>query len=319
VNDRSAVLVRRAFASKSPRIRELLESVVRILDLDANVLLLGESGTGKDFLAELVHRTGRRSGGPFLKIDCANLPPDLFESELFGYEKGAFTDAHDRKTGKIELAQGGTLYFDEVGGLDLHLQAKLLRVFQERRITRLGGNASITLDARIIASSNVDLFEAVRAGTFRSDLYYRLNVMSLTLPPLRERREDIPILARRFLRRAAERYRRPAEDFSAESHSILRSYTWPGNVRELRNIAERAAILSTEPLAGPETLPTERFLSPRDILELAVAERWSLERLEAAYIAEVLRVTRNNRSRAADLLGINRKTLLEKRRKYGLP
>ncbi len=319
VPSQGAKLLRRAFGSKSTRIREILDSVARIIDLDANILILGDSGTGKDYLAELIHRCGSRSQGPWVKIDCANLPADLFESELFGYEKGAFTDAHDTKSGKIEMAQGGTIYFDEISGLDYHLQAKLLRVIQEKKFTRLGGSVQLSLDARILASSNIDLFEAVKAGAFRSDLYYRLNVMSFVLPPLRERGEDIPVLGRRFLRRAAERYRRPATDFSEEALALFRNYRWPGNIRELRNIAERAAILSTSETAGLETLPTERFLTTGDILETAVVERWNLEQLEAAYIREVVRLERGNMSRAARVLGINRKTLLEKRRRYGLP
>jgi DNA-binding NtrC family response regulator len=312
-------LLRRAFGSRSRRIRDILDAVVRILDLDANVLVLGESGCGKDFLAELIHRCGHRSRGPFVKIDCANLPADLFESELFGHEKGAFTDAHDRKTGKLELSQGGTVYFDEIPGLPLHLQAKLLRVIQDKKFMRLGSNAQIVLDARVVASSNVDLAAAVAAGSFRSDLYYRLNVMGFELPPLRDRREDIPGLARRFLRRAAERYGRPAESFSPDAEAVLHSYRWPGNVRELRNVSERAAILAAGPVAGIDTLPTERFVDTGDLLETAVSERWSLEQLESAYIREILRLTGGNRSRAAEILGINRKTLLEKRRRYGHP
>jgi len=305
-------------ASNSPKIQEIIDGVQRILDLDANILILGDSGTGKDHLAELIHRCGRRSEGPFVKIDCSNLPADLFESELFGYERGAFTDAHDRKSGKIEMSQGGTIYFDEVSGIDLRLQAKLLRVIQEKRFTRVGGNQQISLDARIIASSNIDLVQAVSAGAFRSDLFYRLNVMSFELPVLRDRRGDVPALARRFLRRAADRYNRPAQEFSPEAVQLMMNYRWPGNIRELRNITERAAILAPGPVAGAETLPTERFLQASDFVEIAVGEKWNLEQLEAAYIREVLRMTRGNRSRAAELLGINRKTLLDKRRRYGI-
>lgn len=289
--------------------RNVLETVGKVLDRDVSILILGESGTGKDYLAEAIHACSIRRAEPFVHIECASIPPDLFESELFGHERGTFTDAQARKPGRLELARRGTVYLDDVAALTPPLQAKLLRAIQERRFTRLGGNASVPFEARVISSSSADVVASLAEGTLRPDFYYRINVVTIALPPLRERREDIVALARQFARRAG-----PAR-LTPEAEQLLIAYSWPGNVRELRNAVERAAMLR----AG-DALPAEAFV-PGDeqaLVATGVRAGWTLEQLEAHYIREVLRTTGTNFSRAAEVLGINRKTLLEKRKKYGI-
>lgn len=288
--------------------QRLLDTAARVVDHDVSVLILGATGTGKDRLAQALHACGGRSTQPFVAIDCAALPPELFEAELFGYERGTFTDAGSRKAGKLEMARRGTLYFDELSTLPRQLQAKLLRVLQDRRFERLGGNQSIDLDVRVITSSSLP------AEALREDLLYRINVITLTMPALRERREDIPQLAREALRAA----RRNARGFDPEAMQMLCGYSWPGNVRQLRNVVERAALLETGSHITAASLPTTLLASEEETLHAATRESWTLEQLEAAYIREVLRKTRSNYSRAAEILGINRKTLLEKRRRYGI-
>jgi two-component system response regulator AtoC len=288
--------------------RALLETVEKVLDHDVSVLILGESGSGKDHLAAAIHACGPRRDQPLVPIDCASIPAELFESELFGYEKGTFTDAQQRKFGKLELAQRGTVYFDEIGALSATLQAKLLRALQDRRFTRLGGNQTVDLDVRILSSSAADI-EALRR-----DLLYRINVVTLTLPPLRERREDIPVLAGLFLRQNSRRVRTIGD----EAMRMLVDHSWPGNVRELRNVIERAAVIEESDCITPESLPRDRFGSGEELVAAGARGEWTLDELESRYIREVLRRTRENYSRAAGILGINRKTLLEKRRKYGI-
>lgn len=286
--------------------RNVLQTVEKVLDHDVPVLILGESGSGKDYLAEAIHACSNRKAGPFVRIDCATIPADLFESELFGYEKGTFTDAAARKLGKLELARGGSVYFDDVATLTPALQAKLLRAVQEKSFTRLGGNQTVTFEARLIASSSADLNALLASGDFRRDLFYRINVVTVTLPPLRQRVEDIRALARQF----AGRRKRFAED----AMQLLRGYAWPGNVRELRNVVERAVVM----VDGDAITASSLQLAPADVIGAAARGHWTLDELEANYIREILRETRSNYSRAAAILGINRKTLLEKRRKYGI-
>ena len=287
--------------------RELLLTAERVLEHDVNLLLLGESGSGKDYLAEAIHACGKRRDLPLIRIDCASIPAELFESELFGYEKGTFTDAQNRKPGKLELARGGSVYFDDISTLDSPLQAKLLRAIQEKRFERLGGHQSVALDARVMTSSSVDPEVLLADGGLRRDLFYRINVVSLTVPPLRERPEDIKPLALRFLNRRKK-------GFDEAAMTILTSHSWPGNVRELRNAIDRAVVLETGETITPDSLP----LLASDPIESATRGQWTLEQLEERYIREVLRKTRSNYSRAAGILGINRKTLLEKRKKYGM-
>jgi DNA-binding NtrC family response regulator len=281
--------------------RALVATIEKVLDHDVSILILGESGSGKDHLVEAIHACGARRAAPLVRIDCASIPPDLFESELFGYEKGAFTDAQSRKLGKLELAQGGTLYFDEVAALTPPLQAKLLRALEERSFTRLGGNQTIALDARVISSSARELSE------LRRDLLYRINVVTLNVPPLRERAEDIPQLAMSFLAKRKQ-------GFDEESMRMLTTYPWPGNVRELRNAIDRAVLMEESDVITAASLPP----LDGDVVDTAARARWTLDELESRYIRRVLEETDDNYSRAAEVLGINRKTLLEKRKKYSI-
>jgi transcriptional regulator with PAS, ATPase and Fis domain len=289
--------------------RNVLETVEKVLDHDVSILILGESGVGKDYLAEAIHACSPRRDEPFVHIECASIPPDLFESELFGHERGTFTDAQSRKLGKLEMARRGTVYFDELSALTPSLQAKLLRAIQERRFSRLGGTATLPFEARVISSTNAGITGLLDSGALRRDLYYRINVVTLTLPPLRERAEDIASLASQFIRRT--KFRR----FAPDAARMLASYAWPGNVRELRNAIERAALLEDGDRITAASLPIR---AADDLVTTAARGAWTLEELESHYIREVLRVTRGNYSKAAQVLGINRKTLLEKRKKYGI-
>ena len=287
--------------TKNASMRTLLQTVEKVLDHDVNILLLGESGVGKDHFAEAIHACGIRRAKPLVRIDCAAIPPDLFEAELFGFERGTFTDAVARKIGKLEMAQGGTIYFDDITSLAPNLQAKLLRAIQEKRFTRLGGHQPIAFDARIISSSSTAV------ESLRNDLLFRINVVTLTIPPLRDRREDIPQLAKNFVARRKR-------TIDSDAMQMLVDYRWPGNVRELRNVIDRAVLMEESIALTANALP-ELVADP---VETAVEAQWTLEELESRYIREILRKTGLNYSRAAEILGINRKTLLEKRRKYGI-
>ncbi|HEX9501940.1 MAG TPA: sigma-54 dependent transcriptional regulator [Thermoanaerobaculia bacterium] len=285
--------------TKNASMRTLLQTVEKVLDHDVNILLLGESGAGKDYFAEAIHASGIRRAKPLVRIDCAAIPADLFEAELFGFEKGTFTDAIARKIGKLEMAQGGTIYFDDITSLAPNLQAKLLRAIQDKRFTRLGGHQPIAFEARIISSSSTAV------ESLRNDLLFRINVVTLTIPPLRDRREDIPQLAKNFI---AHRKR----TIDVDAMQMLVDYRWPGNVRELRNVIDRAVLMEDSNALTAKALP-ELVADP---IETAIHAQWTLEELESRYIREILRKTGVNYSRAAEILGINRKTLLEKRRKY---
>ncbi len=280
--------------------RNLLATVEKVLDHDVPLLIRGESGTGKDRLAEAIHAISARRAEPFVHVDCATIPADLFESELFGYERGTFTDAVTRRIGRLEQAKSGSVYFDNIDALPDTLQAKLLRVLQDRRFTRLGGNQNVDFTARVIASASGDI------SAMRPDLLYRINVVTVTVPPLRERREDILPLAREFADK-----RKTIESSAA---ALLVSHAWPGNVRELRNAVERAILTGEGESIAPDALP----LSDAEFVTAAALGHWTLDELEKNYIRAVLRETRSNYSKTAEILGINRKTLLEKRRKYGL-
>jgi transcriptional regulator with PAS, ATPase and Fis domain len=299
------------FRTRNAAMRNVLETAEKVLDHDVSILILGESGSGKDYLAESIHACSNRRHEPFVHIECASIPAELFESELFGHEKGTFTDAYTRKLGKLEVAGRGTVYFDEISALTPQLQAKLLRAFQERRFTRLGGSTPLPFEARVISSSNSDLPSLLASGELRRDFYYRINVVTVTLPPLRDRREDVALLAKRFLKRAARRFR----GFDDAARNLIESSAWPGNVRELRNVIERAALLEESDQITAASLPIG--VSP-DLITTAARAAWTLDELEAHYIREVLKITGENYSKAAEILGINRKTLLEKRKKYGL-
>jgi transcriptional regulator with PAS, ATPase and Fis domain len=294
--------------------REAVRLAERVAATDANVLVTGESGAGKDALSLFIHERSRRAGQSFVKIDCAALPGELLEAELFGYERGAFTGATEARPGRLEAAHKGTLVLDEIAHLGWDAQAKLLRVIERREFERLGGRRTIRVDARLIALTNVDLDDAVRRRAFREDLFYRLNVVRIHVPPLRERREDTVELARAFLKTYATKHGRRARRLSPEAVALLESYEWPGNVRELANTIERAVIVADTERVEKAHLP--------DALRASIGTRrrgraWrSLAELEADYIAETLEAVGGNKSEAARLLGISRKNLYEKLARY---
>ena len=303
--------------AESRAMKEVVALVLRLADTRSPVLLEGESGTGKDLVAYWLHYAGARREGPFVKVHCPSIPAELLESELFGHEKGAFTDARQAKAGKIEMAAAGTLYFDQIQDLAPALQAKLLRVIEERRFERVGGTRTLEVDVRFVASANVDLGEAVRAGRFREDLFHRLNVMPLKLDPLRARREDVEPLALAFLARERERGTTGALGFLPETVELLRGYHWPGNVRELRSLIERVALSVPAGEIEPRALP-QQVLEQPSVLWAGRERRPSLKDVEVAYIRFVLEATAQSQTRAAAVLGISRKALWEKRRRYGI-
>ena len=303
--------------AESRAMRDLLPLVTRLAETRSPVLLEGESGTGKDLVAHWLHYGGPRREGPFIKVHCPSIPGELLESELFGHEKGAFTDARHARQGKIEMVASGTLYFDQIQDLVPALQAKLLRVVEERSFERVGGTRTIEVDVRFVASSNVDLAEAVREGRFREDLFHRLNVVPLRLPPLRSRREDILPLAESFLARERARGTTAATGFAQETEGLLRGYAWPGNVRELRAVVERAAIVTGSGLVPSSALPVQVLEQPATMWA-GRERRPTLREVEQAYVRHVLDALGGNQTRAAAVLGISRKALWEKRRRYGI-
>jgi len=297
----------------SPAFRRMLTLVEQIADSSATILIQGESGAGKELVARAIHeRSGRRTG-PFVAVNCAALPETLLESELFGYEKGAFTGAAGRKEGRFELAHGGTLFLDEVADLSLVTQPKILRVLQEGEFERLGGTRTLQVDVRIVAATNQDLAEMVKEKRFREDLYYRLNVITVRVPPLRERHEDIRVLAQHYLRVYTAKNGRKLEGFSNEALERLESYAWPGNVRELENLIERTVLLARKDRLDAEDLPEEVAgvkRPPRDaILELVGTP---LDEIERRLLDETLRITGGNKTQAAKLLGIDVRTVARK-------
>jgi transcriptional regulator with PAS, ATPase and Fis domain len=300
--------------TNSPAMQKVAELIERVAPSDANVLVMGESGTGKDAVAQMLHERSRRRGSPVVKIDCAALPEDLLESELFGYEKGAFTGATDSKPGRFEAAEGGTVIIDEIASLSPSSQAKLLRVIEERSFERLGGKQSIRINVRIIALANISMKEAVRSRAFRDDLYYRLAVVTIEMPRLNERLADIAELAYEFTRQFAARHNRSGIRLSEEALALLRNYDFPGNVRELRNIIESAVLATTNDVIGPEQLP-DYIRSAARLMQSKISKP-SLAEIEAVYIREVLEHTRGNKTRAAEILGISRKNLYEKMNRY---
>jgi DNA-binding NtrC family response regulator len=300
--------------------RRLLAEVRRYAQADANVLITGETGAGKDLLAEALHRAGPRRQHPFVKIDCVSMPPSLMEAELFGYERGAFTDAAAARAGRFEAAGAGTLYLDGVSELPLDLQGKLLRVVEDKQVERLGGVGIIEVKARIVASAAEGLERAVQEGTFRDDLYHRLRVLPLHVAPLRERRADILPLARRFLSQACVRNGRARVKLSRVAGLALVRYPWPGNVRELKHVIERVVmqVEATRRVIEPADLSIEIFEAPESYLGAGPGDRPTLDELERRYLELVLREQRGNQTGTARLLGISRKALWEKRKRYGL-
>src|SRR5438128_5841004 len=297
----------------SPAFRRMMTLVEQVADSSATVLVLGESGAGKEGVARAIHQSSPRKNGPFVAVNCASLPETLLESELFGYEKGAFTGAAGRKEGRFELADTGTLFLDEVGDLSLVTQPKILRVLQEGEFERLGGTRSLQVDVRIVAATNQDVADMVKEKRFREDLYYRLNVITIRVPPLRERHEDIRVLAQHFLRVYAAKNGRELEGFTGEAIERLEAYAWPGNVRELENLIERSVVLARKDRIEAEDLPDEIVgvkRPPRDaILELIGTP---LGEIEQRLLDETLRITGGNKTQAAKLLGIDPRTVSRK-------
>lgn len=307
------------FVGKSDNIQRCTEMALYVADSYTTVLLQGESGTGKELMADLIQSRSSRAGKPYVKINCGAIPETLLESELFGHEKGAFTDARNRRLGKFEEANGGTLFLDEIGEMSLSAQVRLLRVLQNGEFTRVGSNEVIKTDVRVIAASNIDLEEAVREGRFRRDLFYRLNVYPITLPPLGERREDIPLLAIHFLEHFKQRSNKSISGITEKALARLRRYDWPGNVRELENAIERAVIIAQGRLITVDDLPdavrgAESEDDARKTVEVEVGT--ALEEIEKRVIIETLAYTRGDKSRAAQILGIGRKTLYRKLQQY---
>lgn len=303
----------------SQKMKDMLELAGRVAASDASVIITGESGTGKELLAKGIHFNSGRAEGPFIAVNCAAIPDTLIESELFGHVKGAFTGAIRDKEGKFELADGGTIFLDEIGELRVELQAKLLRVIQERQVDRVGGGLPIPIDVRIIASTNKDLERAVREGAFREDLFYRISVIVLRLPPLRDRRDDIPLLAEYFLRKFV---RSGDATIDAAAMAALMTYGWPGNVRELENVMERATVLrrgDTIMIADlPEQVLKSGSLGLESIILNLPEDGLSLEDLEKQLIIKALEKQKGNQTRAAEYLRITRPTLIYRMEKYGL-
>ena len=302
--------------ARSPKMREAVSLAERVSATDANVLITGESGVGKDLLAAFIHSKSRRSAQPFVKIDCATLPGELLEAELFGFERGAFTGAVETKAGRFEAAQKGTIVLDEIAHLSTDAQAKLLRVIERREFERLGGRRTIKLDARLIALTNVDLDAAVKIGSFREDLFYRLNVINIRVPPLRERKQDLSRLIQHFLKQYATKHARKVEGVSQPALALLKAYEYPGNARELANVVERAVIVATGRWIEEQDLPAG--LSAAIAAQRQREKPRSLAEMEAAYISELLATTGGNKSECARILGISRKNLYEKIARYEL-
>ncbi len=311
-----------SFIGKSDSIAEVKRLAARAAGSDVNVLITGESGTGKEVLARAIHTESRRCSGPFLSINCAALPENLLESELFGHMKGSFTGAVKDKTGLFKAAADGTFFLDEIGETSLAIQAKLLRVLEEKEITPVGATKPISVDVRLIAATNASLQEMVDCGAFRADLYYRLNVFAIDIPPLRERKGDIELLAGHFLRRLSAKLDIPGRILSAGALDVLRSYSWPGNVRQLENVLERTAMLARGEEVAADDLPEEirRTSEKTDrLLSKDVEAGPDLETLEKAYIYYTLHQTGWNKSKAARILGIDLSTLYRKIDRYSLP
>jgi DNA-binding NtrC family response regulator len=305
----------------SPTMQRVFDTVRKVAATDLTVLITGESGTGKELIANALHQNSLRKGGPFIKVNCAAMARELVESELFGHEKGAFTGAITVREGKFEAADGGTLFLDEIGDMSLETQAKVLRVLQEREFERVGGNRTVKVDVRVLAATNKNLPQLVQEEKFREDLFYRFNVVPIALPPLRERREDIPLLATHFLKEVTSRYRSGPATLSPDAYGLLLSAPWPGNVRELKNVIEAAAVLAT----GPEIQAADlRVGQPARTVELSgtptfrEAKQQAVAAFERDFISRALRHHHGNITKAAEEMGLHRQQLQQKIRELGL-
>jgi len=315
---------------QSQKIKDVLDMVRKVSGTDSNILLLGESGTGKELIAHCIHANSLRAGMPFIPVDCASLPENLLESELFGHEKGSFTGAHISRQGMFETANGGTLFLDEIGELTPNLQAKLLRVLQERQVRRVGGRSLIDVDIRVISATNKDLEGAIKKKEFREDLFFRLDVISITLPPLRERADDIPLLCNSFIKNDINANKKHINDVSTEAMEVMKIYNWPGNVRELQNVIERGVSLSDGGSITIDDLPDNVRISPFPPLEkggmggfekglsFKDAKKEWLSSFEKEYIIELLRRNNNNITKASEEANIPRMTIYRLMKKYSL-
>ena len=301
------------FIGKSKQLQDILAMIQKVAPTDSPVFIQGESGTGKELIANTVWHFSTRKDAPFIALNCATLSENLIESEIFGHEKGAFTNAYQMKHGLVEVADKGTLFLDEIGEMPIGLQPKLLRFLDSGEFRRVGGNKTLRVDVRMIAATNKDLNSLIKAGTFREDLYYRLNVINVAIPPLRERKEDVVELSQHFLKKYAKKLSKSITEFTSEALDLLTGYNWPGNVRELENVVERAVILCESGRIGAEDLSISSYSA---VAEMSVNP--SLEEMEKNYILRVLKEAGNNQSKASQLLGIDRKTLYLKLKKYGI-
>jgi DNA-binding NtrC family response regulator len=303
---------------RSETMERIFDAVAQVSDLPANILITGESGTGKELIARAIHFNSARARGPFVPLNCAAVPGALLESELFGYVRGAFTDAKKDRRGLFQEASGGTLFLDEIGEVAVNLQAKLLRAIEEKEVRPLGANKNEKVDARLISATNRDLEQRVREGSFRQDLYYRLNVIRIELPPLRERTEDIPALVEHFIQKFADQARRSVAGIDNDALMALMSHRWPGNVRELEHTIERAVLMGKNATIGVDDLPQAMFIASHNDppLERAVAKGYTLYELEREYIQRVMETTKGNKTEAARILGVDRTTLYRKLEEY---
>jgi len=312
---------RRNIIGRSPVMIKLMETVAQVAPSEVNILITGESGTGKELIAGAIHYNSTKQEGPFIKVNCAAITETLLESELFGHEKGAFTGAYKKKEGLFQQAHGGSIFLDEISEMSLSMQVKLLRVLQEREITRVGGEEVIAIDVRVIAATNKDLLKEISSGRFRKDLYYRLNVVTLNTPSLTDRKEDIPLLAQHFLKKFSHANHKKIKGFTPQAMDRLIKYDWPGNVRELMNAVERGVVLSTADYIDLDALPIISDGTPVDSNlshEVDIHSNTSLDEVERKTILKTLDLTKGNKSKAARLLGITRRTLHKKLKAYGL-
>jgi two-component system, NtrC family, response regulator AtoC len=303
---------------QSPRMRDIFELVAHVSDLAVNVLIVGESGTGKEMIARAIHQKSARAERSFIPINCAAIPETLLESELFGYVRGAFTDARKDRRGLFQAASGGVLFLDEISEIPLSLQAKLLRVIEDKEVRPLGANQGEKVDARLVSACNRDPELLVQEGRFRQDLYYRLNVIRIDLPPLRERAEDIPVLVEHFMRKFSDQVQRRLDGIEPEALAALMNYHWPGNVRELEHTIERAVLLGKEVRIGLQDFPPSLVARNNNVLPLtdAVARAYTLRDLEKEYIMRVMEIVHGNKTEAAKTLGVDRTTLYRKLEEY---
>ena len=303
----------RDIIGNSPVIKDVFALIDKVAKTEANILILGENGTGKELIARAIHQKSMRKDSSFVSVDMGAITETLFESELFGHKKGAFTDAREDRPGRFELANGGTLFLDEIGNLSLSLQSKLLTALQSRQVTRVGSNQSMEVDIRLICATNMNLHQMVKDGKFRQDLLYRINTVEITIPPLSERGDDIPMLANHFLNHYSKKYRKDVLSISPEALTKLKKYAWPGNVRELQHAIERALIMADSP-----TLQESDFLFSRKGNEAINADTLNLDEVEKAAVAKAIQLHNGNISKAADELGLTRASLYRRMEKYGI-